>query len=95
MARERGKKRGHESIALVVDGKDEKWYINKVKDHYPWKVLKEIKVKPELPEKKKVEELRTEAPRIPETDDKHRLNRKEQTDAERSKAARDRLLNNR
>lgn len=57
MARERGKKRGHESIALVIDGKDEKWYINKVKDHYPCKVLKEIKVKPELPEKKKVEEL--------------------------------------
>lgn len=57
MARIRNKKTSRESIAVVVDGKDEKWYIEKVKVHYPCNALKYIKIKPELPQKKKVNEL--------------------------------------
>lgn len=43
-------------IAIIVDGKDEEWYINKVKECYPCEKLKQIKVKPELPTKKNVQE---------------------------------------
>lgn len=34
MARTIKKQKGRESIALVVDGKDEKWYVAKAKEHY-------------------------------------------------------------
>lgn len=57
MARERKQRKGKESIAIIVDGKDEKWYVNKVKVHYPCNALRIAKVKPELPERKKVQEL--------------------------------------
>ena len=57
MAREKKNKKALPAIAIIVDGKDEKWYINKVKEHYPCASLKHIKVKPELPERKKVEDL--------------------------------------
>lgn len=57
MARERKRRNGRESIAIVVDGKDEKWYINKVKLHYPCATLKTVRIKPELPERKKIQEL--------------------------------------
>lgn len=45
------------AIAVIVDGKDEKWYIEKVKEHYPCKSLKSMGIKPELPEKKKVDDI--------------------------------------
>ena len=57
MARERKQKKAHTAIAIIVDGQDEKWYVNKVKEHYPCDALKTIRVKPELPERKKVQEL--------------------------------------
>lgn len=57
MARERKPRKALSAIAIIVDGQDEKWYVNKVKEHYPCDALKIIKVKPELPERKKVQEL--------------------------------------
>lgn len=57
MARSKKIRSGREAVAIVVDGKDEKWYINKVKLNYPCIAIKLIKVKPELPERKKVQEL--------------------------------------
>ena len=57
MARVTKNKKSNESIALVVDGKDEKWYMAKVKEHYPCSKLKNTKIKPELPSHKKVQEL--------------------------------------
>lgn len=57
MARKCKQKQLKDAIALVVDGQDEKWYIDKVKDHYPCDALKSIRVKPELPVRKKVQEL--------------------------------------
>lgn len=49
------------AIAVIVDGQDEKWYIEKVKDHYPNTVLRSIQIKPELADKKKVNDLFEEA----------------------------------
>jgi len=57
MARVCKQRPAKESIAVVVDGKDEKWYFEKVKAHYPCNALRFIKIKPELPRKKKVQEL--------------------------------------
>lgn len=57
MARERKLRQGHPAIALIVDGKDEKWYVDRVKEHYPCTALKAIKIKPELPERKKIQDL--------------------------------------
>lgn len=45
------------AIVVIVDGEDEKWYVEKVKEHYPSKTLKETSIKPEFPEKKRVEDL--------------------------------------
>lgn len=44
MARKCNPRPSHNAVALIVDGKDEKWYIDKVKDHYPCEALKTIKV---------------------------------------------------
>lgn len=44
-------------IAIIVDGKDERWYIDKVKECYLCNKLRQIKVKPELPTKKNVQDL--------------------------------------
>ena len=41
------------SIVVIVDGEDEKWYIEKVKEHYPSKSLREMSVKPEFPQKER------------------------------------------
>ena len=57
MARILKQKKAHTAVAIIVDGQDEKWYVNKVKEHYPCDALKTIRVKPELPERKKVQEL--------------------------------------
>lgn len=45
------------AIAVIVDGMDEKWYIEKIKEHYPCRSLKLMGIKPELPEKKKVDDI--------------------------------------
>lgn len=57
MARRINNIKTNDSIALVVDGKDEKWYMEKVKEHYTCSKLKNTKIKPELPSKKKVQDL--------------------------------------
>lgn len=44
-------------IAIIMDGKDERWYIDKVKECYPCKKLRQVKVKPELPTQKNEEDL--------------------------------------
>ena len=49
------KERG--GIAIIMDGKDERWYIDKVKECYLFNKLRQIKVKPELPTKKNVQDL--------------------------------------
>lgn len=57
MARKKQKlQKDRGGIAIIVDGEDEEWYINKVKECYPCEKLKQIKVKPELPTKKNVQE---------------------------------------
>lgn len=43
-------------IAIIMDGKDERWYIDKVKECYLCNKLRQVKVKPELPNEKNVEE---------------------------------------
>lgn len=53
MARKCNPRQPHDAIALVVDGQDEKWYIDRVKAHYPCNALKSIRIRPELPERKK------------------------------------------
>lgn len=57
MARINKKRSGKDSVAIVVDGKNEKWYINKIKSHYQCEAINSIKIRPELPERKKVQEL--------------------------------------
>lgn len=45
------------TVAIIVDGKDEQRYIRQVRDNYPSPSMKSIAIKPELPEKKKVNDL--------------------------------------
>lgn len=45
------------SIAVIIDGKDEKWYLETVKEHYPNADMKKSTIKPDLPQKKSVEAL--------------------------------------
>lgn len=45
------------TIAIIVDGEDEKWYMEKVKEYYPSSSLKGMCVKPEFPHRKKVDDL--------------------------------------
>lgn len=44
------------SIAVIIDGKDEKWYLETIKEHYPNVAMKKTTIKPDLPQKKSVEE---------------------------------------
>ena len=46
-----------ESIAIIVDGKDEKWYIEQMRDTYTKEKKTNIKITPEFPEKKSIREL--------------------------------------
>lgn len=41
------------SIAVIIDGKDEKWYLETIKEHYPNMAMKKATIKPDLPQKKK------------------------------------------
>ncbi len=45
------------TIAVIVDGKDEEWYLYKVKEHYSCQKLRNVRLVPELPQKKKVKQL--------------------------------------
>ncbi len=58
MARRESKKRKlNSSIAILVDGQTEKWYIEQVKRYYNPAKLRNVSVKPDLPSSKKVEQL--------------------------------------
>ena len=57
MSRERKPRKVYPAIAVLVDGNDEQWYVSKVRDHYPCDALRTIKIRPELPRRKKVQEL--------------------------------------
>lgn len=57
MARKKQKlQKDRGGIAIIMDGKDERWYIDKVKECYLCNKLRQVKVKPELPNEKNVEE---------------------------------------
>jgi len=59
MSRKIAKRKLDNTIAIIVDGKDEKWYIEILKNHYKGQcpALKSIKIEPDLPQQKKVQEL--------------------------------------
>lgn len=57
MARILNKRRSPAAIAIFVDGKDEKWYVEKVRQHYPCDKIRKIKIEPNLPSAKKINEL--------------------------------------
>lgn len=57
MARILRKRRSPAAIAIIVDGKDEKWYIEKVRQHYSCDKIRKIKIEPNLPSAKKINEL--------------------------------------
>lgn len=49
------------SVVIIVDGKDEKWYLEKVKENYHPDILRKTSLEPKLAQKKKVAELFKEA----------------------------------
>lgn len=49
------------SVVVIVDGADEKWYLEKVKENYRPEILGKIKIEPDLVQKKKVSNLFSEA----------------------------------
>ncbi|MDE6538192.1 MAG: RloB family protein [Muribaculaceae bacterium] len=53
-----------ESIAVIIDGKDEKWYIEQLREFYSKEKITKIKISPELPEKKSVCDLFEMAERL-------------------------------
>lgn len=57
MARKTTPRKSNPSIVVIVDGKDEKWYVQKVKEHYPSAILHQVKIVPELAQKKKIDQL--------------------------------------
>ena len=46
-----------ETVAIIVDGEDEKWYIAKAKEYYPNESIRRSKLKPEMVQKKKCKDL--------------------------------------
>lgn len=53
--KKKDQRKGYPTVAIIVDGHTEKWYIEKVKKYYlPGKP---ISIKPELPSEKKVDDL--------------------------------------
>lgn len=49
------------SVVIIVDGKDEKWYLEKVRENYKPDTLRKTSLEPKLAQKKKVAELFEEA----------------------------------
>ena len=45
------------TIAVIADGKTEKWYLDSVKAHYSCEALKNTRIEPQLPQKKQINEL--------------------------------------
>ncbi len=61
MARKITSRKSNHSIVVIVVGKDEKWYIQKVKNKYKPDVLRQLKIVPELAQKKKIAQLFADA----------------------------------
>ena len=59
MSRKITKRKLNNTIAVIVDGKDEKWYIEMIKQQYQSQCpsLKNVRIEPDLPQEKKMEEL--------------------------------------
>ena len=57
MSRVINKRSTQPSIVIIVDGEDEKWYLAKLKEHYPSELLKHTKLKPEMCQSKKCKDL--------------------------------------
>lgn len=55
------KQNARHNIAVIVDGQDEKWYIEQVKKNYLCGKSRQAKILPNLPEKKTIDELFKEA----------------------------------
>ena len=53
----RAVRQAQDAVAVIIDGKTEKLYINQVKDKYNPEVTRPWKITPDFPEKKKVKEL--------------------------------------
>lgn len=61
MGRQRHIRPVNKTIVIIVDGEDEKWYLEKVREHYKPTVLKKVRIVPELATKKKIKDLLEEA----------------------------------
>lgn len=57
MARKINPRKSNPSIVVIVDGKDEKWYVQKVREHYPSALLRQVRIVPELAQRKKIAQL--------------------------------------
>lgn len=59
MSRTKTKREANPSLAVIVDGEDEKWYLNKVKLYYQEQcpIIQRMRIKPDLPQKKKIDDL--------------------------------------
>ena len=57
MSRPTRQRKLNSTIAVIADGQTEKWYLERVKVHYPSDALKSTKIEPQLPQKKQITEL--------------------------------------
>ena len=57
MSRQTKPRKLNNTIAVIADGKTEKWYLESVKAHYPCEALKSTKIEPKFPQKKQITEL--------------------------------------
>lgn len=59
MSRKITKRKLDNTVAIIVDGKDEKWYIETIKKHYQdlCPAIRTIKIEPDLPQEKRIQEL--------------------------------------
>lgn len=51
------KQKPRKVIALIVDGKDEQWYMDRVRQYYHDGKFKPLRIEPDLPQKKSIREL--------------------------------------
>lgn len=57
MSRIINKRSAKSAIAIIADGEDEQWYLAQAKEHYPNETLKHTKLKPEMSQSKKSQDL--------------------------------------
>lgn len=57
MSRPTKQRKLNNTIAVIADGQTEKWYLERVKLHYPCDAIKSTKIEPQLPQKKQITEL--------------------------------------